>query len=138
MDRSAGHLATKHTDSSEQEHVGFFEQLAQFFRRNLNYLLAAGLILLLLQDIFGTHGILAMRRSEQEVGRVQNQINRINGENRLLQDKVNALKFDPEAIERIAREEMGLARPGEYIFKVQPKPDSESAPPNRVETDQKP
>ena len=31
---------------------------------------------------------------------------------------MKALKSDPAAIERIAREEMGLARPGEYIFKT--------------------
>lgn len=136
MDRSAGHLATKHADSNEP--VGFFEQLAQFFRRNLTYLLAAALALLLLQDIFGTHGILAMRRSQQEVGKVQNQISRIDEENRQLQDKVNALRSDPEAIERIAREEMGLARPGEYIFKVQPKPESDTASPNPGDTEQKP
>jgi cell division protein FtsB len=35
-----------------------------------------------------------------------------------LTEQVNALKSDPKSIERIAREEMGLARPGELIFKL--------------------
>jgi cell division protein FtsB len=34
---------------------------------------------------------------------------------------VKSLKTDPAAIEHIAREENGLARPGEFIFKTQPK-----------------
>jgi hypothetical protein len=45
---------------------GFFEQLGDFFRRNVHWFLVTGFALLLLQDVFGTHGVLAMRRSEKE------------------------------------------------------------------------
>ncbi|MGD1211430.1 MAG: septum formation initiator family protein [Candidatus Acidiferrales bacterium] len=102
--------------------VSFPEQLRDFLRRNFNWFLAAGLALLLLQDVFGTHGVLAMRRSQKEASEVRKEIDQINEENRRLQERVKALKTDPEAIEHIAREEMGLARPGEYIFKIPPKP----------------
>jgi len=108
--------------------VSFSEQLRDFFRRNFAWFVTAALVLLLLQDVFGTHGVLAMRRSQKEAGRVQQEIERINDENRQLQDRVKALKTDPSAVERIAREEMGLARPGEYIFKVPSKPGDASAP----------
>jgi cell division protein FtsB len=101
--------------------AGFFEQLRDFLLRNLNWFLLVALGLLILQDVFGTHGVLAMRRSQQEAARVRKEIDQINEENRQLQDCVKALKSDPATIERIAREEMGLARPGEYIFKTQPK-----------------
>ncbi|MGA8872018.1 MAG: septum formation initiator family protein [Candidatus Acidiferrales bacterium] len=100
----------------------FAEHFRDFLRRNLSWFIAAGLALLLLQDVFGNHGVLAMRRSQQEAREVQRQINQMNEENRQLEAKVKALKTDPQAIERIAREEMGLARPGEYIFKLPPKP----------------
>ncbi|HTX13900.1 MAG TPA: septum formation initiator family protein [Candidatus Baltobacteraceae bacterium] len=100
----------------------FVEHLGEFLRRNLSWFVALGLALLLLQDVFGNHGVLAMRRSQQEAREVQRQINQMNEENRQLEEKVKALKTDPQAIERIAREEMGLARPGEYIFKIPPKP----------------
>lgn len=102
--------------------VGFFEQMSDFLRQNLNWFLALGLALLLLQDVFGTHGLLAMRRAQKEAARVQLEIDQIDRENRRLQENVKALKTDPAAIERIAREEMGLARPGEYIFKLPAKP----------------
>jgi cell division protein FtsB len=100
----------------------FVEHLGDFVRRNLSWIVAAGLVLLLLQDVFGNHGVVAMRRSQQEAHEVRRQISQMNEENHQLEEKVKALKTDPQAIERIAREEMGLARPGEYIFKIPPKP----------------
>jgi cell division protein FtsB len=109
--------------------MSFFEQLREFVRRNANWFLAAALAVLLLQDVFGTHGVLAMRRAQKEAATVKKEIDLINEENRQLQDRVKALKTDPQAIERIAREEMGLARPGEYIFKTAPKPADAPPPP---------
>lgn len=111
-----------------QQHVTFVEQMREFLRRNMSFFLAAGLVLLLIQDVFGTHGVLAMRRAQKEAARVQREIERMNHENRQLQDNVKALKSDPQAIERIAREEMGLARPGEYIFKIPPKANEPTGP----------
>jgi cell division protein FtsB len=96
-------------------------RICQFCRHNLNWLLGAALALLLLQDIFGTHGLIAMRRSQQEAAGVQKEISQMDEENQRLEEHVKALKSDPAAIERIAREEMGLARPGEYIFRIAPK-----------------
>jgi cell division protein FtsB len=108
--------------------VGFAEQFRAFLRLNMNWFLIAGLGLLLIQDIFGTHGVLATHRSLQEAAAAQKEINRLNEENRQLQDHVQQLKTDPATIERIAREDMGLARPGEYIFKIPPKPADTSLP----------
>ena len=50
---------------AETEQQPFFEHLVEFFRRNALYFLIAGLVLLIVQDIFGTHGVLAMRRSQR-------------------------------------------------------------------------
>lgn len=116
--------------STERQPPSFAEHFRDFLRRNLSWFIAAGLALLLLQDVFGNHGVLAMRRSQQEAREVEQQINQMNEENRQLEAKVKALKTDPQAIERIAREEMGLARPGEYIFKLPPKPGDGSAAPS--------
>ena len=45
-------------------------------------------------------------------------------------DKENqALKSDPAAIERQAREQMGLSKPGEKIYKLPDKPPANPAPP---------
>lgn len=110
--------------------LGFTEQLGQFLHRNLNWFLAIALALLLLQDIFGTHGVLSMHRSQQEAAGIRKKIDELDLENQKLQDRVKSLKTDPASIEKIAREEMGLARPGEYIFKIPPRPgDSTSTSP---------
>jgi cell division protein FtsL len=73
---------------------------------------------LFLHDIFGTHGFLAMRRTKQEIERVQGEIARLNKENTELSQEVKALKSDPHKIESIARDELGLAKPGEVIIKI--------------------
>jgi cell division protein FtsB len=101
--------------------VSFSEQMREFLRTHMSWFLAGALGLLLLQDVFGTHGLIAMRRSLREAAQAQKEINLMNEENRQLEERVKSLKTDPSAVERIAREEMGLARPGEYIFKIQPK-----------------
>ncbi|MGH9736961.1 MAG: FtsB family cell division protein [Candidatus Acidiferrales bacterium] len=113
-------------DPAESRLQTFSEQLGQFWRRNVMWILLAGLGLLVLQDVFGMHGVLAMRRAQHEATHEQQEINRINQENVKLQNRVNSLKSDPQAIERIAREQMGLARPGEYIFKI-PQPASQKS-----------
>jgi cell division protein FtsB len=104
----------------------FLESCRQFARRNLSILLGVGLLLLLVQDVFGTHGVLAMRRSKKEAADIQKEINRLESENCNMEQGVENLKSDPQTIERIARDEMGLAKPGEYIFKLPPKPESAS------------
>lgn len=73
---------------------------------------------LLVHDVFGTHGFLAMRRKQQEIEKVRIEMNRLNKENAGLQQDVKDLKTDPQTIERIAREELGQARPGEVIIKL--------------------
>ena len=105
---------------------------ASFFRRNARTLLAVAVAALLVQDIFGTHGFLAMRRTQKEIARLRQEIQQVNAENRELAAQVKALKTDPRMIERIAREEMGLARPGELIFKLPaPAPAPGKAPPSK-------
>src|SRR2546422_2004410 len=91
-----------------------------FFRRHARTLLAGVLALLFVHDIFGAHGFMAMRRTEKEIERLRSDMDRLNAENQQLGDEVKALRSDPKLIERIAREEMGLARPGEIIIRLPP------------------
>jgi len=92
-----------------------------YVRKNARQILILALFALLVHDIFGAHGFIAMRRTQKEIDQVREQIGKLNNENKSLSNQVNSLKTDPKAIERIAREEMGLARPGEIIYKL---PDS--------------
>lgn len=115
--------------------MNFAAQVRGFVREHAWVLLLIGLVLLGLQDVFGTHGVLAMHRSQKEAEEMRNEIKELNDENRQLEDHVKDLKSDPAEIERIAREDMGLARPGEYIFKLAPKPDAVTANPRNPAVD---
>jgi len=99
-----------------------------FWSRHARTLLGLALFLLAIHDIFGSHGLLAMRRTQAQVQELRGEIDRLNQENTHLNKQVQALRTDPKAVERIAREEMGLARPGEMIFKIPEQP-QESQPP---------
>ena len=121
MNRRANNPAQEIRDATAPRQ-SFVEQLSAFFRRNLYWFLIAGFVLLLLQDIFGTHGVLAMRRTQAEASKIQRDITKLDSENKKLQDHVKALKTDPSTMECIAREDFGLARPGELIFKTKPGP----------------
>lgn len=99
-----------------------------FWSRHARTILAFALFLLAVHDIFGSHGLIAMRRTEAQLRELRGEIDRLNHENNDLNKQVQALRTDPKAVERIAREEMGLARPGEMIFKI-PEQSQESAAP---------
>ena len=106
--------------AAEIEQQPFFEHLVDFFRRNALYFLIAGLVLLIVQDIFGTHGVLAMRRSQVEANQIRQEIKQLNDENKRLDKSVKDLNSDPATIEGQARAD-GLKRPGEVVFQISPK-----------------
>src|ERR1700741_1147707 len=103
-------------------------QMRDFLHRNMNWFLVVGFALLLLQDIFGTHGVLAMRRTQIQAKEEQQEIERLNEENRNLQNDLQHRKPDPATLEGIARDEMHLKRPGEYVFPIQPKASPSTTP----------
>ena len=84
-------------------------------------------LVLVVHDIFGAHGYLAMRRTQQEIKKVTKDLDQLNKENSELRQEVRELKTDPHKIEKIARDELGLARPGEVIIKI---PRSQQLPQN--------
>jgi cell division protein FtsB len=76
------------------------------------------ILVLVVHDIFGTHGFLAMRRTQAEINAVRANLSRLNVENADLAEKVHDLKSDPRTIEKLAREGSLLAKPGEVIIKI--------------------
>jgi cell division protein FtsB len=58
---------------------------------------------------------MAQRQRALELAR---EIEDIRAENVRLAAEIRALRTDPRAIERIAREQLGLARPGETVFLI--------------------
>ena len=106
------------------------DKLQQFLRHYGGTLLGLLLLALLVHDIFGTHGYLAMRHTQQEIKKVKSETDQLNKENLQLEDEVKDLKSDPRKIEKIARDELGLAKPGEVIIKI---PQSQRLPQTSTE-----
>jgi cell division protein FtsB len=63
--------------------------------------------------LFGEHGFLDVKRSRAELESLQQEVDEQLAEVLALKSEVKRLKNDPNSIERIAREELGLARRGE-------------------------
>jgi cell division protein FtsB len=104
------------------------EEPQSLWSRYARSILALALLVLAIHDVFGSHGLLAMRRTQTQIRELRREIDRLNQQNGDLSKQVQSLRSDPKAVERIAREEMGLARPGEMIFKLPDQPkESEGA-----------
>jgi cell division protein FtsB len=80
-------------------------------------------IALVVGSLFGDRGILQLLRQRERTEALARDIEQLREENRVLAEEIVALRQDPAAVERIAREELGLARPGESVFVLRDAPD---------------
>ena len=76
------------------------------------------IIALVVGSLFGYRGILQLMAQRQRALELAREIEDIRAENVRLAAEIRALRTDPRAIERIAREQLGLARPGETVFLI--------------------
>jgi cell division protein FtsB len=79
-------------------------------------------IALVVGALFGDRGILQLLEQRERARELGEEIDRMRAENARLLDEIRALKSDPRAIERLAREELGLAGPGETVFLIREDP----------------
>lgn len=95
-------------------------------RRFLVIVVALFIAALAVDSIFGPNGWIATYRLKLQVRQEQQAIEQLKQQNDQLSNEVRSLKTDPSAIERIARERMGLVKPGELVFKLPAKTPSAS------------
>lgn len=81
-------------------------------------LMGSGLFLVVMIGlaIGNAHGFLAMWRMQRSLVQLANDIRMIEQDNRHLGDDIQRLRHDMGYIEKIAREDLGLVRPGELVF----------------------
>ena len=100
------------------KHMDIKKTLPAFIQQHSRTLLGLFVLALVVHDIFGAHGFIAMKKTQNEIDRVRKEIDRLNSENIQLGQQVRALKSDPHLIEKIAREELQHAKPGEIIIRI--------------------
>jgi cell division protein FtsB len=76
------------------------------------------LIALVVGSLFGDRGILQLVSQRERAEALAREIDEMREENQRLVREIQALQADPRAIERLAREQLGLARPGEKVFVI--------------------
>ena len=76
---------------------------------------------LMLHALFGANGMVAYQQKHGEVQSLKTEVDRLQKENEESAARIKALKSDPKAIEKEAREQFGYTRPGEVVY-VNPAP----------------
>ena len=84
--------------------------------RIVRYLIIAVGCVLIIDALVGDRGLLAMVKARQQYRSLETSLVRSREENAQLREQARQLREDPQAIEDIARRELGLIRPGEKLF----------------------
>ena len=74
------------------------------------------LLLLAYHVVFGVNGLISYQQKKRESRELQEQIEQLQKENAVAEQQIKALKSDPQAIEKEARERLRYARPGEVVY----------------------
>jgi cell division protein FtsB len=85
-------------------------------RKTLQLLLVFVTLVLLIDALVGEKGLLETVRARRQHRELTGSIDRLRIENAQLREQARRLREDPATIESLARQELGLIRPGETLF----------------------
>ena len=88
------------------------------------------MIALVVHTVFGTGGYMDLQKRDTELQRMNDKVTDLEKENRRLTGEVKSLKNDPAAIERVAREQLKLVKPGERVITIPEKKQDKDNPSN--------
>jgi cell division protein FtsB len=90
---------------------------------------AAGLVIVALLLLIGMKFLPLLQQNERmraDIMRLQTQLQIEEAKSKQLQAQIDELRNDPNAVERLAREKLGYAKPGETVIHFEP---ATNAPP---------
>ena len=82
-------------------------------------------LVLIINALVGERGLMETLRARRQHAELVASIDRLKAENGRLREEVRRLLTDPGAIEALARQELGLIKPGEMLFIIK---DAKAAP----------
>jgi cell division protein FtsB len=94
------------------------EGSSQTRRKTVQILLLFVTLVLAIDGLVGEKGLLESIRARRHHRELSASIERLRAENAQLREDARRLLEDPSTIESLAREELGLIRPGELLFIV--------------------
>lgn len=71
---------------------------------------------MLLLAVFNDKGLLEVHTQAEKLSTLESEITRVDGNNKQLTAEIQSLRSDPNAIEKLAREELKLVKPGEIVL----------------------
>jgi cell division protein FtsB len=80
--------------------------------------------------VFSRHGYLRRRELLRENERLQSELRELRDENARLREELSRLD-DPDAVEKLAREELGLVKDGETVYRFVEKDKDREPPPEK-------
>jgi cell division protein FtsB len=89
-------------------------------RRIVVFVVVAAALAVLIGAIFGDRGYLEVRRRRAAYAQLAADVHSLAERNEALRREIAALRTDPYVIEKLAREKLGYARPGEVIYLFPP------------------
>ena len=95
-------------------------------QRHVLYVLGGLILLLMGVTIIGERGAIHLWRLRGEKSRIDEQNYLLQKENESLRQRVSRIRNDNHYLEKLAREELNMVRPGEVIYRFpNSKPDNE-------------
>ena len=86
-------------------------------RRHVLYVSGGLILLLVVVTIIGERGAIHLWRLHGEKSRIDEQNYRLQKENEALRQRISRIRHDNHYLEKLAREELNMARPGEVIYR---------------------
>ena len=81
----------------------------------MKIVVAFGICFVLFDVAAGDRGLPALLRAREQASALSREIAALRAENARLKVRAEALRTDPSAIEAVARQTLGFARPGEIV-----------------------
>jgi cell division protein FtsB len=88
----------------------------EFWTRRRRTMFAAVFLVCIIGIVFGEYGLLGIFQLRREGHRLEAAITEAKVQERILEERKAKLESDPFTLEKIARENCGLYKPGEKIF----------------------
>jgi cell division protein FtsB len=107
----------------------FAVEIYRLRRRIATVAVAVLAVSLFVHVMFGANGMVVYKQKRADYETLRKQVGEVQKENDRYTQRIQDLKSDQNAIEKEAREQLGYAKPGEYVY-VPPAPAKPAPPAN--------
>jgi cell division protein FtsB len=75
-------------------------------------------LIMIVTSLFGKKGVMDLRRARRNLAALETRVKALESEKLKLESEIDRLEKDPRAVEKPAREKLGLVKPGEKVVVI--------------------